>query len=467
MAKQFFNYLVIGGGSGGIASARRAALLQPSLKIAVIEKSRPGGTCVNVGCVPKKVMFMTAAVNEALHDAKDYGFDIEKKNQFDWAMLKEKRDAYVKRLNGIYKNNLAKDNITYIQGAATFTGPNTVSVDGVEYEGEHILIAVGGSPTLPNIPGAELCDTSDQFFEWDSLPKKVLVVGAGYIAVELAGILHNLGVDTTLVARRGAILRTFDEDVAKNLMSEMSDAGQKVQYYTTPDAIEKAEDGTFTFKGTVSEPGQEPKQVTLEGFEKVLFAIGRHPLTENLGLDKAGVNTDNRGHILVDEYQQTSAERVYAVGDVCGKALLTPVAIAAGRHLSHRLFNKEADRKLDYKNIPTVVFSHPPIGTIGLTQAEAEEKYGAENIRIYQSKFTNMYFAMTTRKPKTYMKLICKLPEEQIVGLHVVGLGADEMLQGFSVAVVSGATKKQFDSTVAIHPTSAEEFVTMNWGLSV
>ncbi|XP_063674800.1 glutathione reductase, mitochondrial-like isoform X2 [Bolinopsis microptera] len=411
-------------------------------------------------------MFMTATVNEALHDAKDYGFDIVKKNKFDWAMLKEKRDAYVKRLNGIYTSNLGKDNITYIQGAAKFTGPRTISVEGVEYEGEHVLIAVGGRPTIPNIPGAELCDTSDEFFEWDTLPNKVLVIGAGYIAVEIAGILHNLGVDTTLVARRGAILRSFDHDIGKNLMSEMSDAGQKVQYHTNPDAIEKAEDGTFTFKGTVSEPGQEPKQIALEGFEKVMFAIGRHANTETLGLDKTGVNTDSRGQILVDEFQQTSAEGVYAVGDVCGKALLTPVAIAAGRHLSHRIFNSEPDRKLSYENIPTVVFSHPPIGTVGLTQAEAEEKYGAANIKIHQSTFTNMYFAMTTRKPKTYMKLICEGTEEKIVGLHVMGLGADEMMQGFSIAVVAGATKKQFDSTVAIHPTSAEEFVTMNWGLS-
>lgn len=451
---QTFDYLVIGGGSGGLASARRASSL--GAKAAIIEHGRLGGTCVNVGCVPKKVMFNTAVHAEYIHDHADYGFDVTLHN-FSWATVKKSRDAYIKRLNGIYENNLQKDNVEYIPGHAVFTPEGNIKVGENVYCGKHILIACGGRPTIPNFPGCQYGITSDGFFELEELPKKVAVIGAGYIAVELAGILNALGSQVASLIRYDKVLRTFDSMLSEGVTNEMLKAGIDLHTYTTMQEITKEKNGLMTLHTLKN----KKDKVTLSDFDCVILAIGRGPNTDTLGLDGLGINMDNKGQILVDEFQNTSRPNVYALGDVCGKALLTPVAIAAGRRLAHRLFDGKTDLKLDYNNIPTVVFSHPPIGTVGLTQEEAEAKYGKDKIKVYRSSFTNMYHAMTKRKTGTLMKLVCLLPEEKIIGLHILGLGADEMLQGFSVAVKMGATKKDFDDTVAIHPTASEELVTM------
>lgn len=450
-----FDYLVIGGGSGGLGSARRASVL--GAKVGIIEHGRLGGTCVNVGCVPKKVMFNTAVHAEYIHDHADYGFNVTL-NNFSWETVKKSRDAYVKRLNGIYENNLTKDKVEYISGHAVFTPDGNVKVGDGVYSGKHILIACGGRPTVPNFPGSQYGITSDGFFELEDLPKKVAVIGAGYIAVELAGILNALGSKVSSLIRYDKVLRTFDSTLSEGVTDEMVKAGIELHTHTSVQEITK-DDATGLL--TLHTLKDKKEKVTLTGYDCVLLAIGRVPNTDTLGLESLGIDMDAKGHIIVDEYQNTSRPNVYALGDVCGKALLTPVAIAAGRRLAHRLFEGQTHLKLDYDNIPTVVFSHPPIGTVGLTQEEAEAKYGKDKIKIYKSSFTNMYHAITTRKTSTKMKLVCLLPNEKIVGLHILGIGCDEILQGFSVAVKMGATKQDFDDTVAIHPTASEELVTM------
>ncbi|XP_050418903.1 glutathione reductase, mitochondrial [Patella vulgata] len=445
-----FDLIVIGGGSGGLASARRAA--EFGVKAAVVEEGRWGGTCVNVGCVPKKIMFNTALHAEMLPNYRDYGFDVEMK-KFNWSHIKSSRDAYIKRLNGIYDSNLDKSKVEKILGHATLTQDRGVQVGNDTYSADHILIATGGRPIFPDIPGAEHGISSDGFFELEDLPKKTIVVGAGYIAVELAAIFASLGSETSIFIRHDEVLRTFDTCISRTVTENLENGGVKVHRQTNVKSVQKEANGKLTIT-TVA--GDVHKDV-----ECLLWAIGRIPNTDNLGLENVGVALDKKGNIQVDEYQNTTADKIYALGDVCGKALLTPVAIAAGRRLSHRVFNKESNLKLDYDNIPTVIFSHPPTGTIGLTEAEAEKKYGKDKLKVYTSNFTPMYFAVTQHKEKCLMKLICVLPEEKVVGLHMVGQGCDEMLQGFSVAIKMGATKKQFDDTVAIHPTSSEELVTM------
>ncbi|KAI6191440.1 Glutathione reductase [Aphelenchoides bicaudatus] len=450
-----FDYLVIGGGSGGIASARRAR--EFNVSVGLIEFTRLGGTCVNVGCVPKKIMYNTALHAEFIRDHADYGFDV-KVNNFDWSVIQKSRDEYIRRLNGIYENNLKGSNVELIRGRASFAEDGSVLVDGVKYKGKHTLIAVGGYPHIPKdeVPGAELGTDSDGFFEFKELPKKTVVVGAGYIAVELAGVLAELGSETHLLIRYDHVLRTFDHTLSETL-TEVIDKGQiHLHKQTKVEKVEKDAQGNLT---VYTNHGK------IEGVSKLIWSIGRYPSTPSLNLDKVGVQVDKQGHIKVDEYQNTTTPNIYALGDVCGNFLLTPVAIAAGRRLSHRLFNGESNNRLSYENIPTVVFSHPPIGTVGLTEHEAIEKYGKDKLTIYRSKFNPMYFAVTKHKEPTVMKLICAGPEETVVGLHIIGQGADEMLQGFGVAVKMGATKKQFDECVAIHPTSSEELVTMRGGV--
>jgi len=457
-----FDYLVIGGGSGGIASARRAA--QWGAKVAVVEKAPLGGTCVNVGCVPKKLMFNAAFINEMMHAAKHYGFTgVVEGSKFDWATLKTARDKYVVRLNGIYGNNLANSGVALVKGEASFTGPKQVEVGGVTYTADHVMIAVGGKPTVPDIPGAEHCITSDGFFALEAQPAKVAVVGAGYIAVELAGIFNALDSDTTLFVRGDKALRKFDALVRDTLDVEMQKQGLAVVPHATPASVVKEADGTLTL--------QLADGSSHAGFDQIVMAIGRTPVTDPLQLAKAGVTLQAKSpYISVDAFQNTAAENVYALGDVCGHVELTPTAIAAGRRLSDRLFGDLPESKADYDLVPTVVFSHPPIGTIGLPEADAVAKYGADQIKTYTSTFVNLFYGPwllePSDKPKTAMKLVCLGPEERVVGLHTIGMGSDELLQGFGVAMKMGATKADLDRCVALHPTAAEELVTMApWGL--
>jgi len=472
-----FDYLVIGAGSGGIASARRAASY--GAKVAVVEKGRLGGTCVNVGCVPKKVMWNTATIAEILHEMHHYGFSGGESDdvQFDWGFIKEARDKYILRLNGIYERNMANSGVVSILGTASLAGEyegNTIVTvnpseggEPVNYSAKHVLIAVGGYPEFPEGEGIrENTISSDGFFELDHLPKKAVVVGAGYIAVELAGVLNSLGTETSLVVRKAKALREFDDMIADTLDEEMAKQGITVH---------KETNGVKSV--TVQPNGLKTVELnngaSITDVDCVLMATGRKPLVEPLNLPEVGVVQQPSGHIVVDEYSQTTANGVYAVGDVCGNVELTPMAIAAGRRLADRLFGPEEynDAKVSYDLVPTVVFSHPPIGTIGLSEAQAIEKYGEENVKSYKSKFVNLYYGPwqvdPDSKPKTAMKLVCAGPEELVVGLHVIGMGSDEMLQGFGIALKMGATKADFDSCVALHPTAAEEFVTMfPWGMS-
>uniref|UniRef100_A0A0N5AH07 Glutathione reductase n=1 Tax=Syphacia muris TaxID=451379 RepID=A0A0N5AH07_9BILA len=445
-----YDYLVIGGGSGGIASARRAA--EFGVKVGLIEAGRLGGTCVNVGCVPKKVMYNCSLHSEFIRDHSDYGYDVTL-NKFDWKKIKSSRDAYVRRLNSIYQSNLEKSKIDFIPGKATFRDDGVVKANGELYKGKHILIAVGGYPIIPkDIPGAELGTDSDGFFELDHLPQRVVIVGAGYIAVEIAGMFGNFGTETHLLIRKENVLRAFDHTLSEMLTNVINDGPINLHRRTQVNAVKKQENGFLTI---------ETSQGTLKDVDTLIWAIGRNPHIEDLNLKPLGVKTNDKGYIVVDEYQNTTVNGIYAVGDVCGKFLLTPVAIAAGRKLAHRLFNNEMNSHLVYENIPTVVFSHPPLGTVGLTEEQAVRKYGKEKVTIYESKFNPMYFAVTKHKEPTIMKIICAGDDELVVGIHILGLGADEMLQGFAVAVKMGARKKDLDMTVAIHPTSAEELVTM------
>lgn len=443
-----FDLIVIGGGSGGIAHARRAA--EFGARTAIIEHGPLGGTCVNVGCVPKKLMWYAADLAEAFAHAGNYGFDAAVRGH-DWGLLKARRDAYVRRLNGIYEANLDKSGVTYIQGSARFAGPAEVAVGDAGYRAERFVLATGGRPGVPKIPGAELGITSDGFFALEERPRRVLVAGSGYIAVELAGIFNALGSEVRLVVRKDGIIREFDTMLGERLMAAMRDDGIAIETRSVPAAVGKTADGLVleTFDGSRFGP-----------VDCVLWAIGRGPNTEGLGLDRAGVATDDDGFIPTDEWQRTNVEHIFALGDVTGRAALTPVAIAAGRRLADRLYGGMQDRHLDYELIPTVIFSHPPIGTVGLTEHQARERY-AGAIRVYASAFTPLFHALGENKRRSAMKLITAGDDERVVGCHIIGDGADEMLQGFAVAIRMGATKADLDDTVAIHPTSAEELVTM------
>ena len=445
-----FDYICIGGGSGGIASANRAA--KYGQRVALIEAKAIGGTCVNVGCVPKKAMWYGAQVAEAINlYAPDYGFDVTL-NKFDWQTLVNSREAYIKRIHGSYDRVLGNNKITVINGFATFVDKNTVEVNGVHYTAKHILIATGGRPIQPQIPGTELGIDSNGFFALNQQPKRAVVVGAGYIAVELAGVMHALGTETHLVVRKHSPLRHFDPVLSETLVELMAQHGPTLHTHASPQQISKNADGSLT--------------ITFENGESietdcVVWAIGREPANDKIGLDKIGVELDDKGYIKVDKYQNTSVAGVYAVGDNIGKVELTPVAVKAGRLLSERLFNGQTDAHMDYELIPTVVFSHPPIGTIGMTEPEAIKKYGQDNIKVYNSSFAAMYTAVTSNRQLTKMKLICAGKEQKVVGLHGIGFAMDEIIQGFGVAMKMGATKADFDACVAIHPTSSEEFVTL------
>ena len=445
-----YDIIAIGGGSGGSATMNRAAM--HGAKAAVIEGNIIGGTCVNVGCVPKKVMWYGAQVSETLKNyAADYGYTIGE-TSFDFKTLRKNREAYIERSRQAFSNNFNRNGVDYIEGYARFVDKNTVEVNGEHIRAKHIVIATGSYAFIPNVPGSELGGTSDDVFAWEELPESVSIIGAGYIAVELAGVLHALGVKTDLFVRKGGPLRGFDQGIVEVLVEEMKKNGQPLHTHKVPQKLEKLDNGDIQIH---FEDG------TTHTSQKVIWAVGRKANVQQLNLEAAGVELTERGFIQVDEYQNTTTPGIYALGDVSGEKELTPVAIKAGRTLAERLFNGKTDAKMDYELIPTVVFSHPAIGSIGLTQEQAEAKYGTENIKVYQSTFAGMYSAITVHRQMTKLKLITLGEEEKVIGLHGIGEGIDEMIQGFAVAVKMGATKADFDATVAIHPTASEEFVTM------
>ena len=449
MVKEY-DYIVIGGGSGGIASANRAAM--HGAKVILFEGKEVGGTCVNVGCVPKKVMWYGAQIAETLHRyAGEYGFDVTI-NKFDFATLKANRQAYIDRIHGSYERGFDSNGVERVYEYARFVDPHTVEVAGERYTAPHILIATGGHALYPNIPGSEYGITSDGFFELDEVPKRTAVIGAGYIAVEVAGVLNALGSDTHLFVRKDRPLRTFDKDIVDVLVDEMAKSGPTLHTHANATEVVKNADDSLTISFDNGET------ITVDC---LIWAIGRAANTSGFGLEKTGVKLTEKGAIYSDEFENTSVPGIYALGDVTGKLDLTPVAVKAGRQLSERLFNNKADAKLDYTDVATVVFSHPVIGSVGLTEEKAIAKYGAENIKVYKSSFTPMYTALGENRQPSTMKLVTLGDDEKIIGLHGIGYGVDEMIQGFSVAIKMGATKADFDNTVAIHPTGSEEFVTM------
>jgi glutathione reductase (NADPH) len=443
-----YDLIVIGGGSGGLAHAQRAA--EYGVKAAVVESGPLGGTCVNVGCVPKKLMWYAGHHALMLEHARDFGFDVSV-NGHAWPDLKKKRDAYISRLNDIYEGNLEKRGVSYLSGQARFIDATTVDVDGEQYTAQRIVIATGGYPIVPDVPGAEYGMTSDGFFELPERPQRVALIGSGYISVELAGIFKELGSETSVLVRKDGVLRDFDEMLRIELEAAMIASGVTLEKGVVPRELVKSANGLKM----LAEDGRE-----FGDYDAVIWAVGRAPNTSSLNLEAAGVQADEHGFVRTDEWQKTNVDHIFALGDVTGRAALTPVAIAAGRRLADRLFGGMTDRRLEYECIPTVVFAHPPIGTVGLTEAEAREKFG-DDVKVYVSRFNPMVYAFSEEKIPTAMKLVTTGSEERVVGCHIIGDSADEMLQGFAVAVRMGATKQQFDDTVAIHPTSAEELVTM------
>lgn len=445
-----FDIISIGGGSGGIATMNRAAMY--GAKAAVIEAGYLGGTCVNLGCVPKKIMWYGSQIAEAIQNyGPEYGFTSQEVT-FDFSTLRKNREAYIERSRISYGNTFNKNGVEVINGFARFVDNQTVEVNGELIRAKHIVIATGARPDVPSMPGSELGIVSDDVFAWEELPSSVAVLGAGYIAVEMAGLLHGLGVQTDLFVRGNRPLRSFDTYIVEALMEEMNRTDLSLHTGKTSTSLEKTQDGHIQihFEDGSSHVAQQ-----------VLWAIGRKPNVDKLNLEATGVQLTPSGHIAVNEFQETSISGIYALGDVTGEKELTPVAIKAGRLLAERLFNNKPTAKMDYNTIPTVVFSHPAIGTVGLTEDEAISQYGKDNVKVYTSAFTSMYTALEKHRQMAKFKLVTAGENEQVVGLHGIGYGVDEMIQGFAVAIKMGATKEEFDAIVAIHPTGSEEFVTM------
>lgn len=445
-----FDIISIGGGSGGIATMNRAAMY--GAKAAVIEAGYLGGTCVNLGCVPKKIMWYGSQIAEAIQNyGPEYGFTSQEVT-FDFSTLRKNREAYIERSRISYGNTFNKNGVEVINGFARFVDNQTVEINSELIRAKHIVIATGARPDVPSIPGSELGIVSDDVFAWEELPSSVAILGAGYIAVEMAGLLHGLGVQTDLFVRGNRPLRSFDTYIVEALMEEMNRTNLPLHTGKTPISLEKTQDGHIQihFEDGSSHVAQQ-----------VLWAIGRKPNVDKLNLEATGVQLTPSGHIAVNEFQETGISGIYALGDVTGEKELTPVAIKTGRLLAERLFNNKPTAKMDYNTIPTVVFSHPAIGTVGLTEDEAISQYGKDNVKVYTSAFTSMYTALGKHRQMAKFKLVTAGENEQVVGLHGIGYGVDEMIQGFAVAIKMGATKEEFDAVVAIHPTGSEEFVTM------
>jgi len=456
-----YDLISIGAGSGGLSIAERAASY--GAKTAVIEADELGGTCVNVGCVPKKVMWYGAGIAQGLKDAQDYGFNIDldgDAGKLNWEKLVMKRENFIGGILDWYDGYMGDAGVDVINGRAKFINNKTLTVGAETYTADNIVIATGGRPIFPeDIPGARLGISSDGFFQdLDEVqPQKVVVVGGGYIALELAMLMDGLGSDVSVLHQGWPVLEGFDSTIQKALRKQMEDDNISLYDDEMISKIELQADSTPD-KKLLTIHFEDGTSIT--DVEELIWAIGRKPNTDSIGLENTDVRIDARGMVIVDDEEKTTVDGIYAIGDIIGKAPLTPVAIAAGRRLGDRLYGGKPERKMSYDHIATVMFTHPPIGTIGMSEEKAREIYG-DDVKVYQSDFVPLYHQLTRHKVKTHMKLIVQGDNEKIVGCHVIGLGADEMLQGFAVAIRMGATKADFDDTIAIHPVSAEELVTM------
>ena len=446
-ATKRFDLIVIGGGSGGLAVAETAAMY--GKRVAVIEAGELGGTCVNNGCVPKKVMWYAAQIAHAVDDAPAFGIPASR-GKTDWQALVGDRERYIDGIRDYWNGYVADSGIEHVRGFARFADRRSVIVGGERYEADHIVIATGGKPIVPPVPGAALGITSDEFFGLEALPRRVAIVGGGYIGVELAGVLRALGSAVTLVALEERILEAFDPLMSEVLMARMREQGIELHPGYAVAGLAETTEG-------IAVDASDGRR--LDGFDTVIWAVGRRANTADLNLAVAGVDVRANGIVPTDDYQNTSVPGIYAIGDITGRMPLTPVAIAAGRKLAARLFGGQPGAKVDYDNIPSVVFAHPPVATVGLTEPQARERH--DRVAIYETRFTPMRHALGGHSGETAMKLVCVGENQRIAGIHIIGDNADEMLQGFAVAVKMGATKADFDSTIAIHPTSAEELVTL------
>ncbi len=445
-----FDLIVIGGGSGGLAGAFRAA--SHGARVALLEPDALGGTCVNVGCVPKKAMWLAADLSQKISMAAQLGFSVPAP-QLDWAQFITHRQRYIGNIHQSYQQRLDQNAIALLPTRARLLSSDSVeTADGVRLRAPHILIATGGEPLRPKIPGAELGLVSDDFFNLCSAPERVAVIGGGYIGVELSGVLQALGSRVDMFVRGRQLLSGFDDELTTQLVQDYLHYGTRTHFGFDVQGLEPADCKRIVLRDALGERS--------EPFDKVIFATGRRPNSEGLGAELAGIAIDARGYMTVDAYQNTSVPGIYAVGDVTAHEALTPVAIAAARRLMDRLFGGDADAKLDYRDIATVVFAHPPVGKVGLTEAEARLQHG-DAVRVYRTGFRPMLHALADSPQRSLFKLVCVGEQERVVGIHLLGEGADEILQGFAVALKRGITKRDLDDTVAIHPTSAEEMVLM------
>jgi glutathione reductase (NADPH) len=440
-----FDLFTIGGGSGGVRASGFAAKF--GARVGIAEAQYLGGTCVNAGCIPKKIMSYAAAFQHKFDDAQGYGWH-GKKMAFDWEQLMQAKDREIARLRDNYRNLLANAGVTIFDAHAVIEGPNTLRINGKKITARHILIATGGKPLLPTLPGIEHAISSDDFFKLTALPKRAVVVGGSYIAVELASILNSLGSQVTVVHRSEQILRGMDHELGEALMVEMRKKGVVFQLNTQVKAITQS---------------KQIKQVRLSDgtsleAECVLFATGRAPNTEGLGLAEVGINTKDNGAIIVDEQFQTNIPSIKAIGDVIDRVTLTPVALEEGMVVAKRLFNYKQE-SMSYDIIPTAVFTHPSVATVGFSESAAKDKF--EEIRVFKSAFTSLKNTISANDERTFMKVIVDVATDKVLGMHMVGLDAGEIIQGFAAALQCGITKQQLDATLGIHPTLAEEFVTM------
>lgn len=442
-----FDLFVIGAGSGGVRAARFAAGF--GAKVAVVESRYLGGTCVNVGCVPKKLLVYGSHFAEDFEQAKGYGWTVGE-SSFDWPTLIANKNREIERLNGIYRKLLVNSGVTLLEGHGHLLDPHTVEVNGQRYSAERILIATGGWPVIPEIPGREYAISSNEAFFLEQLPKRVIVVGGGYIAVEFAGIFNGLGAQTTQLYRRELFLRGFDGTVRTHLRDEMIRAGVDLQFNADIARIDKQADGSL--KATLKD-GRELET------DCVFYATGRRPMLDNLGLENTGVQLNDQGFIQVDELFQTTEPSILALGDVIGRVQLTPVALAEGMAVARKLFKPEQYRPVDYQHIPTAVFSQPPIGTVGLTEEQAREQ--GHQVTVFESDFRALKLTLTESQERTLMKLVVDSQTDKVLGCHMVGPDAGEIVQGLAIALKAGATKQLFDETIGVHPTAAEEFVTL------